>query len=170
MEKVIFGMGCFWCYQPMFQKIKGVLDTKVGYSGGTTVAPTYEQVSTGDTGHAEVIFIEFDPKQVSFKQLLEVFWSMHDPTTLNKQGADVGSQYRSVIFTNNQHQYNLATESLKQHQKFFKDKIVTEIQPFVDFYEASEYHQFFFDKNPNYGYCQIVINPKLKKFGEKFSD
>ena len=167
-----FGSGCFWCSEAVFQQLKGVKKVTSGYSGGTVPNPTYEQVCTGTTGHAEVIQVEFDPKVVSYPVLLEAFWRSHDPTTLNRQGADTGTQYRSVVFYHSERQ--------KEEAEFYKrqidmahvyDKpIVTEIVPFKAFYSAEGYHQNYFNANPNSGYCRAVIGPKLEKLKKVFGD
>ena len=165
LEKVVLGGGCFWCIEAVFERIDGVKAVMSGYAGGTTPNPTYKQVCTGSTGHAEVIQIEYDPKIVSFEQLLEVFWEAHDPTTMNRQGADVGTQYRSVIFYANESQ-KAAAEKSKQAlaaSGTYKDPIVTEIRPLTTFYKAEDYHQDYFNNNSNAPYCTFVIKPKLKK-------
>lgn len=167
-----FGTGCFWCTEAVFQQLKGVQQVTSGYSGGKVKNPTYEQVCGGDTGHAEVIQVVFDPKVISFKELLEVFWKTHDPTTLNQQGADYGTQYRSAIFYHDADQKKLAEE--------YKDKlnqaavyprpVVTEVTAFSEFYPAEKYHQNYYNDNSNAGYCRNVIQPKLDKFKEVFRD
>jgi peptide-methionine (S)-S-oxide reductase len=163
-ERITFGGGCFWCTEAVFQRLKGVLTVKSGYAGGTVANPTYKQVTTGTTGHAEVVQLEFDPAQVSFERLLDVFWAAHDPTTLNRQGADVGTQYRSVIFYENDEQKALAEKSKEKAQADFKSPIVTEISKMPEFYVAEDYHQNYFNENGSTnGYCQVVIRPKLQK-------
>lgn len=162
-EQATFGGGCFWCVEAVFEQLDGVESAVSGYAGGTTVNPTYEQVCTGTTGHAEVVQITFDPLKVSYDELLRLFWSAHDPTTLNRQGADVGTQYRSVIFTNSEEQRLAAERSKREAQKDFTDPIVTEIRPLPAFYKAEQYHQDYFDNNRNAPYCTFVIAPKLKK-------
>ncbi len=165
-ELATFGEGCFWCSEAIFDKLKGVISVQSGYSGGIVPYPSYEQVSSGLTGHAEVVQIKFDSKIISYKKLLEVFWSTHDPTTLNRQGADIGTQYRSVIFYHNKTQKETA-EFLKEKlnkANIFNGPIVTEISPFKNFYIAEDYHQNYYNKNKNQPYCQLVISPKLKKF------
>jgi peptide-methionine (S)-S-oxide reductase len=162
-EKATFGGGCFWCVEAVFERVDGVTSAVSGYAGGTTVKPTYEQVCTGNTGHAEVVEITFDPKKVTYEELLNIFWSAHDPTTLNRQGADVGTQYRSVIYTHSEEQRLVAERSKREAQKDFEDPIVTEITPAGPFYKAEQYHQDYFDNNPNAAYCTFVIAPKLKK-------
>ena len=156
MQKAIFGAGCFWGIQDAFDQVKGVTSTHVGYSGGHFENPTYEDVCTGQTGHAEVVKVEFDESLVSFLDLLNVFWNIHDPTTLNRQGPDIGSQYRSVIFYNSQEQYDLATKSIKdlESAKKFNNPIVTEIVPAEAFYPAEEYHQKYFQKK-GISHCKV---------------
>lgn len=162
-EKATLGGGCFWCTEAVFQSLPGVITVISGYAGGTRVNPTYKEICTGKTGHAEVVEITFDPAKISFEKLLNVFWKAHDPTTLNRQGADAGTQYRSVIFYHNQNQKISAEKSKSEAQRQFTDPIVTEIKPLVHFYEAEEYHQDYFEKNPDAAYCRFVIKPKLEK-------
>lgn len=172
LEKATFGSGCFWCTEAVFQQLKGVKSVVSGYSGGRTKNPTYEQVCSGSTGHAEVIQITYDPNVVSFKDLLEVFWKTHDPTTLNRQGADHGTQYRSVIFYHNENQKELAEEYKKKLDaaKAFKRPIVTQITAFKDFYPGEDYHQNYFRNHPNQPYCAGVIQEKVDKFRAVFKD
>jgi peptide-methionine (S)-S-oxide reductase len=167
-----FGAGCFWCVEAVFQQLKGVISVVSGYSGGAVENPTYEQICTGTTGHAEVCQIRFDPAVISFDDLLEVFWQTHDPTTLNRQGADVGTQYRSVIFYHDAEQKAIAQRRMKQLDEagVWSDPIVTEIAPLTVFYRAEEYHQNYYRNNPQRGYCQAVIRPKLEKFREVFRE
>ena len=170
MELATFGNGCFWCTEAVFKELNGVIEVTSGFSGGDIVNPSYREVTTGRTGHAEVIEIEFDPAIISFQELLEVFWSTHDPTTLNRQGADVGTQYRSAIFYHNEQQKQLA-EAFKQQlnkQNVFGKPVVTEISPWENFFKAEDYHQDYYENNPNQGYCQFVIVPKLDKFRKIF--
>jgi peptide-methionine (S)-S-oxide reductase len=167
VEKATFGAGCFWCVEAVFERLDGVESVVAGYAGGTTPDPTYEQVCTGTTGHAEVAQITFDPSKISYEKLLEVYWEAHDPTTLNKQGADVGTQYRSVIFYGDEKQKAAAEKSKKDAQKNFDKPIVTEIQPLSHFYQAENYHQDYFRNHPNAPYCVFVIKPKLKKLNLK---
>lgn len=169
-ELATFGTGCFWCTEAIFQRVKGVVSVESGYSGGHIDDPSYEQVTTGKTGHAEVLRIEFDPSVVTFETLLEVFWHTHDPTTLNRQGADVGPQYRSVIFFHNESQKikALASKLKTEQAKLWGDPIVTEISPLINYFAAENYHQDYFNNNPNAGYCNYVIAPKLRKFKEQF--
>ena len=161
-----FGGGCFWCMDAVYQYVPGIIKITSGFAGGTTDHPTYEQVCTGRTGHAEVIQITYDPAKVSYNQLLDLFWKAHDPTTLNRQGADSGTQYRSIILTSSPEEASEAEASKKKAQAQFPDPIVTEIVPLKTFYPAEEYHQDYYqnnkDRNP---YCQVVIAPKLKKLG-----
>ncbi len=170
METATFGGGCFWCTEAIFKSLKGVEKVTSGYSGGTMENPSYSDVCSGETGHAEVIQIELDPAIISFRELLEVFWSTHDPTTLNRQGADVGTQYRSVIFYHSEEQKEIAERYKKEmnSSNVFNKPVVTEISPFKKFYPAENYHQDYFENNSTKAYCQIVIVPKLKKFKEIF--
>lgn len=163
LEQATLGAGCFWCVEAVFERLDGVKSVEAGYAGGTTVNPTYEEVCTGTTGHAEVARITFDPSKISYETILEWFWKSHDPTTLNRQGADVGTQYRSVIFYHNDRQKALAEQSKRKAQAMFNDPIVTEIQPLKAFYVAENYHQDYYRNNPNAPYCTFVIRPKLKK-------
>lgn len=162
-ETATLGAGCFWCTEAAFETQEGVIDVKVGYMGGKTKQPTYEEVCSGNTGHAEVSQITFDTEKISFDKLLEVFWKVHDPTTLNRQGNDTGTQYRSVIFYNSTKQKNEAIKSMKQHQKKLKKEIVTELTPADEFFEAENYHQDYYRNNSSLPYCRMVIAPKLKK-------
>lgn len=171
-EKVTLGAGCFWCVEAIYQRLEGVEKVESGYSGGHVKDPSYEDVCTGRTGHAEVIQVTFDPKKLTFKDLLEVFFRTHDPTTLNKQGADVGTQYRSAIFYHTDEQKKIAEQVVKETNaaKVWDDPIVTEISPFIDFYKAEEYHQNYYNENSYKPYCMMVINPKLSKFRKEFSN
>jgi len=163
LEEATLGAGCFWCVEAVFERLPGVQSVVAGYAGGTTPNPTYEQVCTDRTGHAEVAQITFDPSKISYEKLLEVFWEAHDPTTLNRQGADVGTQYRSVIFYHDEKQKTAAEKSKQEVQKNFSDPIVTEVKPLTHFYKAENYHQEYFNKNSNAPYCRLVIKPKLDK-------
>ena len=165
-----FGTGCFWCTEAVFQQLKGVKSVVSGFSGGHVETPSYEQVMTGTTGHAEVCQIEFDPEQISFENLLEVFFETHDPTTLNRQGNDVGPQYRSAIFYHSEEQREIAerVKSENDASRNWKKSIVTEVTTFDKFYPAEDYHQNYFRNNPNQGYCRYVIAPKLLKFEKVF--
>ncbi len=169
-ETVTLGAGCFWCVEALYQRLEGVIKVESGYSGGTVPNPTYDAVCTGKTGHAEVTHITFDPHVISFQEILDVFWKTHDPTTLNRQGADVGTQYRSVIFYNSDEQKKTAEQSKKELKvaKVWDDPIVTEIVPFTKFYKAENYHQDYYNANQNQPYCRMVINPKLIKFQKTF--
>lgn len=162
----VFGGGCFWCMEAVFENLPGIVRITSGFAGGITPHPTYDQVCTGRTGHAEAIEITYNPAKVSYNQLLDLFWRAHDPTTLNRQGADSGTQYRSIILTTSPDQASEAETSKKKAQAQFPDPIVTEIKPLTDFYPAESYHQNYYqqnkDRNP---YCQVVIAPKLKKLG-----
>jgi peptide-methionine (S)-S-oxide reductase len=169
-EIAIFGGGCFWCTEAVFQNLRGVKKVTSGYAGGQTQDPTYEDVSNGDTGHAEVIQIEFDPQVIPYATLLEVFWHTHDPTTRNQQGADVGTQYRSIILTTTDEQAQIAEESKTAQAASgeFHGPIVTEIQPLSTFYPAESYHQRFYENNADKPYCQVVISPKLTKVMKEY--
>lgn len=164
-ERTTLGGGCFWCTEAVYLRIPGVTSVVSGYAGGTSKNPSYKEICTGTTGHAEVIQIEFDPEITNFSKILEVFWLAHDPTTLNRQGNDVGTQYRSVIFYHNETQKELAIESKRKHTPLYPNPIVTEISPLPEFYPAETYHQNFFALNPGNPYCNYVIPPKLKKMG-----
>jgi len=171
-ELATFGGGCFWCTEAVFKQIDGVVETVVGYAGGDVENPTYEQVCTGTTGHAEVCQVKYDPEKISYKDLLEVFFKTHDPTTLNRQGADVGTQYRSVIFYHNDVQKNLALEYIKKlgREGVYSKPIVTQVEPLKNFYRAEEYHQNYFEKNPYSTYCIFVVAPKIDKTKKLFKD
>lgn len=171
-DTATFGTGCFWCTEAIFQGLEGVLKASSGYSGGHVQNPTYEQVCTKATGHAEVIEIVYDPTVISYDELLEVFWKVHDPTTLNRQGPDEGPQYRSVIFYHNEMQREKAEKYKTELDKSgaFESPIVTAIEPFSNFYMAEDYHQNFYSTNPSYGYCRAVIKPKMDKFEKVFKD
>lgn len=171
LEKATFGAGCFWCVEAIYERLEGVYHVESGYSGGHVINPTYNQVITGRTGHTEVIRFEYDPEVISFEQLLEVFWYTHDPTTLNRQGNDVGPQYRSVIFFHSDEQKRIAMESKSRTDasSLWKNPIVTEISPLINYYVAEDYHQNYFENNPNAGYCSVVIAPKVRKFMRDFS-
>jgi len=167
-----FGSGCFWCSEAIFERVKGVTSVTSGYAGGNIPNPTYEAVCSGKTGHTEVIQITYDRKIVSYDELLEIFWKTHDPTTLNRQGADVGTQYRSVIFYNDEDQKKKAENYKAELNKarIWKDPIVTEISPFKKFYPAVKYHQDYYEQYSNQGYCSFVITPKIEKFEKVFKD
>ncbi len=172
LDKATFGAGCFWCVEAVFQQLRGVQTVESGYSGGHTKNPTYEQVCTGMTGHAEVCQITYDPSVISFTELLEVFWKTHDPTTLNRQGGDIGTQYRSAIFFHSKDQQLLAEEMKEKLDaaKIWNDPLVTEIVPFVEFYKAEAYHQEYYSQNASQPYCSLVITPKIEKFRKVFAD
>ena len=171
-EIAIFGGGCFWCTEAIFQELQGVISVMPGYAGGTKPNPTYEEVCGGKTGHAEVTKIEYDPKKISYEDLLTVFFYTHDPTALNRQGADVGTQYRSAIFYANEQQKQQSTQFIQQlaADKAYDKPIVTEIRLLDKFYEAENYHQNYYQNNQNAPYCQLVIAPKLEKFRLKFEN
>lgn len=166
-ELATVGGGCFWCTEAVMERLPGVKKVISGYAGGQTVNPTYEEICTGTTGHAEVIQVEFDPAVISYDKILEVFFEAHDPTTLNRQGADEGTQYRSVIFYHNEAQQKAAARAKIAAQTLWPDPIVTEISPLTKFYVAEKYHQDYFRNNPNQGYCTFVIKPKMKKLEQK---
>lgn len=172
LETATFGAGCFWCVEAVFLQIEGVHSAVSGYTGGMTKNPDYQSVCTGTTGHAEVVQIEYDSDVISFQELLEVFWHTHDPTTLNRQGNDTGTQYRSAIYYHSDTQRSIAEESKAETDKsnLWDDPIVTEITPIEIFYPAEDYHQNYFELNPTQPYCQFVIHPKMKKFTKEFKD
>jgi len=171
-ELATLGGGCFWCSEAIFSELRGVEKVESGYSGGTVPNPTYEQVCTGTTSHAEVVQITFDPKIISFKELLQIFLTMHDPTTLNRQGADVGTQYRSIILYHSDEQKAVAVQVIKEIEssELWDRPIVTEVKPFEAFYRAEGYHQEYFRRNGGQAYCQIVIAPKVAKLRKQFRD
>lgn len=169
-ETVTLGGGCFWCTEAIYQMLPGVKSVASGYAGGTTENPTYKDVCGGQTGHAEVIQIEFDPRQISYDRILETFWQAHDPTTLNRQGADTGTQYRSIILYNSEAQKIAAEKSKAEAQKHLSRAIVTEIVPLKKFYKAEGYHQNYFRSNPDQPYCRAVILPKVEKFEKKLEE
>lgn len=171
-QTVTLGAGCFWCVEAIFQELKGVTKVESGYSGGSVENPTYEQVCDGTTGHAEVVQVSFDSNVISLKEILEVFFQTHDPTTLNRQGADVGTQYRSAVFYHNDEQKEVSEEVIEalNDASAFPDPIVTEVTAYSDFYKAENYHQDYFNNNQSYPYCRAVIQPKLDKFRKVFQD
>jgi len=171
-ETATFGSGCFWCSEAIFTRVNGVSEAISGYSGGTDPNPDYKMISSGATKYAEVVQITYNPEIISFEKLLEIFWNTHDPTTLNRQGADTGPQYRSVIFYHNDIQKKEAEFYKKQldKAKIWKKPIVTEISPFIGFVKAEDHHQDFYENNPSYGYCNFVITPKIEKFEKVFKD
>ena len=172
MSQATFGAGCFWCTEAIFERVKGVYRVESGYAGGHVKNPDYKAVTTGKTGHAEVVQLDYDPNVITYTALLEVFFKTHDPTTLNRQGADVGTQYRSCIFYHNQEQRELAGKVIEELDRagIWNDPIVTTIEPFTEFYTAENYHQEYFENNPNQGYCRLVIQPKVEKFEKLFND
>lgn len=172
MDTATFGAGCFWCVEAIFQNLEGVEKVSSGYTGGHVPNPSYEEVCTGVTGHAEVARILFNPEVISFEELLEVFWQTHDPTTLNRQGADVGTQYRSAIFYHNEEQKRLAEEYKRKLNESgaFNNPVITEISPLTVFYEAENYHQDYYRNNGDQPYCRLVIKPKMEKFEKVFKD
>jgi methionine-S-sulfoxide reductase len=169
-DKIILGGGCFWCIEAVFCNIKGVISSVSGYANGQTLNPTYKQVCGGDTGHNEVVEITYASSIINLSEILEIFWHLHDPTTLNRQGADVGSQYRSAIYYTDQKDLETVLKSKVELEKSgdYSDPIVTEIEPLDIFYKAEDYHQNYFKNNPNQGYCQVVINPKIAKLRQKY--
>lgn len=169
-QQATFGSGCFWCSEAVFKRVKGVTTVTSGYAGGKIEQPSYEQVSNGDTDHTEVVQIVFNPDVISYKTLVEIFFGTHNPTTLNRQGNDVGTQYRSVIFYHTDEQKKIAEEVKTQleSEKIFNDPIVTAIEPFKNFYEAEDYHKDYFERNQDQPYCRAVIDPKIAKFRERF--
>lgn len=171
LDTATLGAGCFWCVEAIFSSLKGVESVLPGYSGGTLKNPDYKSVCTGNTGHAEVCQIYFDPEIIKFDEILEIFWTTHDPTTLNRQGNDVGTQYRSSIFYHNEEQKQIAENSKRNvATKIWDNPIVTEIVKFEEFYEAEDYHQDYFENNPNQGYCKMIIEPKVLKFRKIYKD
>ncbi|WP_298610348.1 peptide-methionine (S)-S-oxide reductase MsrA [uncultured Thiothrix sp.] len=169
-ETIVLGGGCFWCTEAVFQQLRGVKQVISGYSGGQMLNPDYRSVCNGNTGHAEVIQLQFDPSQISYADLLRIHLTTHDPTTLNRQGADRGTQYRSVIFTHSTEQQATAQQVVQEMQAHFDDPIVTQIMPAEIFYPAEDYHQNYYRSNPGAGYCQAVISPKLSKARALFRD
>ncbi|HSX15009.1 MAG TPA: peptide-methionine (S)-S-oxide reductase MsrA [Candidatus Saccharimonadales bacterium] len=169
-ESIVLGGGCFWCLEAAYQMINGVTKVTSGYSGGTVPDPSYYAVCTGRTGHAEVVKVEFDPGIISLADILDIFWAIHDPTTLNRQGYDVGTQYRSIIFFESEGQKRIAEQSKVQVAKLWPNKIVTTIEPLKEFFPAEPEHQNYFKNHPERAYCQVVINPKLAKLRQKFAD
>jgi peptide-methionine (S)-S-oxide reductase len=170
LETATFGGGCFWCLEPLFDNLKGVTDVVSGYAGGHTVNPTYQQVCSETTGHAEVIQVKFDPSVVAYQELLEVFFTMHDPTTLNRQGNDVGESYRSIILYHDVVQLETAKSVIAnlEQQKLWDHQFVTQVVPYSVFYLAEDYHQEYFARNPGQGYCRIIVAPKVAKFRKMF--
>ncbi|MEY5145756.1 MAG: peptide-methionine (S)-S-oxide reductase MsrA [Actinomycetota bacterium] len=169
MEKFVLGGGCFWCLDSAYTQFAGVTDVTCGYTGGITVNPSYEQVCEGNTQHAEVVSVEFDPSVITSEQILDIFFTLHDPTQLNRQGNDVGTQYRSAMFYASEEQKKLFESAIERAKEIWGDGIVTEVVQLPEFYRAEEYHQDFFAKNPNQGYCVAVVAPKVNKVRSKFS-
>lgn len=169
IETATFGGGCFWCTEAVFKLVRGVLSVESGYSGGLLADPSYREVCSGATGHAEVVQITFDNDLISYADLVRLHLMSHDPTTLNQQGADMGTQYRSVIFTHDDEQEKIAKQIIAEMQPEFLNPIITELKPFTGFYKAEDYHQNYYENNPNQGYCKMVIEPKVRKFREKLS-
>lgn len=171
METATLAGGCFWCVEAIFKRLIGVESVESGYSGGDVPNPTYEEVSSGRTNHAEAIQIKFNPEKISYDKILDVFWHTHDPTTLNQQGNDIGTQYRSEVFYENGEQKKIAEESKKriEEEKVYKDRIVTKISPFKNFYKAEAHHQNYYDRNQEYPYCTYVIDPKIQKLMKEYS-
>lgn len=170
VEKALLGGGCFWCIEAIYSRVKGVKNVLSGYAGGVSPNPSYEQVCTGDSGHAEVVEITFDSSVITYLEILDIFWEIHNPTTLNTQGADRGTQYRSVIYYYDERQKKYAQSSIVEAQKSWRDPIVTELSPAPEFYPAEGYHQNYYGEHPTQGYCYAVIAPKLEKFMKKFGD
>lgn len=170
MESIVFGGGCFWCIEAIFSRVKGVLKVSPGYSGGHKANPSYQEVCTGTTGHAEVVKVDFDEDQIDLVTLFSVFFSTHDPTTKNRQGADIGTQYRSVIFYNTEDQKNIAHRSIEAADDTWVKPIVTQLEQLDVFYPAEDYHHAYFESNSNEQYCSMTISPKVEKFKKKFSD
>ena len=168
-EFATLGGGCFWCLEAVYEELEGVVDVESGYSGGGVANPSYRQVCEGSTGHAEVVRIEFDPAHISYREILEVFFAIHDPTTLNRQGNDIGTQYRSVIFTHDDEQQRTALDVIAEARSAWGRDIVTQVLPAAPYYRAEPYHQEYFRHNPTQGYCMAVIGPKLEKFRKTFA-
>lgn len=171
-ELATFGGGCFWCVEAIYERVRGLSRVESGYSGGHVKNPSYREISTGETGHAEVVQLEYDPEQISFAALLKIFFKTHDPTTLNRQGADVGTQYRSTILYHNVEQRETAQRIIEDLDKagIWNNPIVTTLEPFKEFYSAEKYHQEYYENNPNQGYCRMVIQPKVDKFEALFRE
>jgi len=169
-ESIVLGGGCFWCLDAAYRRVKGVVQVTSGYAGGHWPNPTYERVVTGTTGHAEVVKVDFDPETISLATILKIFWTLHDPTTLNRQGHDIGTQYRSIILFDSAQKQAEISKSIKETAvPLWGENITTEVVPLEKFYPAEEYHQDYFNKKPEQGYCQVIINPKLQKLTKKFA-
>ena len=171
LETAILGGGCFWCLEAVYDELMGVVSVESGYSGGKDVGPSYQEVCTGATGHAEVVRVNFDPQIISYREILQIFFTIHDPTSLNRQGSDVGTQYRSVILYRDESQKQTAEQVIQEieAEKLWDKPLVTQLVPFEAFYIAEDYHQEYFKKNPYQGYCQMVVAPKVAKFRQKFA-
>jgi peptide-methionine (S)-S-oxide reductase len=171
LQKATVGGGCFWCLEAVYQQVRGVVHVESGYAGGQTLNPDYDSVCTGQTGHAEVVLIEFDADVLTYQKILEIFFAIHDPTTLNRQGNDIGSQYRSVIYAHDQEQRMIAQNIIKQltQENIFDQPIVTELADLPTYYRAEDYHQNYFNNHPDQGYCAFVVSPKVSKFRKQFS-
>ncbi|MCC7357503.1 peptide-methionine (S)-S-oxide reductase MsrA [Candidatus Uhrbacteria bacterium] len=170
-QTAVFGAGCFWCTEAIYESLHGVIKVRPGYAGGHALNPTYEEVSTGNTGHAEVIKIDFDPSIISFEDLLTVFFASHDPTSVNRQGNDIGTQYRSIILVTSDQQKHLALDFIKKlNEDSNEKKVATEVISLKKFFEAEKYHHHYFKSHPNQAYCQLVINPKLEKIRHRFNE
>lgn len=172
IETAVLGGGCFWSMEAIFSQLKGVIDAEVGYAGGFKESPTYEEIYQTDTGHAEVVNVTFDPEIISYDKLLEIFFYVHDPTTLNRQENDIGEQYRSIILYTNSEQGKTAREYIKdlESQEVYQDQIVTEVEPLDKYYRAEDYHQEYFENNSTQSYCAVIVAPKIEKFEDKFAD
>jgi len=169
-QSIVLGGGCFWCIEGVFSLVNGVMRAVSGYAGGESDNPSYEQVCSGSTGHAEVVLVEYDDSLISLHEILEIFFAIHDPTSLNKQGADTGTQYRSVVYCCDDAQKHIVLDVIETAKKHYNHKIVTEVSLLDEFYKAEEYHQHYFKRNSNQGYCQMVIAPKIEKFKKHFKD
>ena len=172
LQKATVGGGCFWCLEAVYQQVRGVVGVESGYAGGQTLNPDYDAVCTGQTGHAEVVLIEFDADVLTYQKILEIFFAIHDPTTLNRQGNDIGSQYRSVIYAHDQEQRMMAQNIIEQltQENIFDQPIVTELADLPTYYRAEDYHQNYFNNHPDQGYCAFVVSPKVSKFRKQFSE
>jgi methionine-S-sulfoxide reductase len=167
-KQIVLGGGCFWCIEAIFQRIKGVKLVESGYSGGLIDSPSYEEICTGTTGHAEVVRLTYDTNVISLNEIIEIFLQLHNPTTLNRQGSDKGTQYRSVVFYNDANEKEIIEEQIRLASKDYSDPIVTEVSPLSEFYKAEDYHQNYYNTHSSQGYCQVVISPKLTKLKEKY--
>jgi peptide-methionine (S)-S-oxide reductase len=169
-ERIVLGGGCFWCIEAVYRNVKGVISAVSGYAGGARANPSYENVCSGATGHAEIVDISYDADAITLSEILDIFFVVHNPTTLNAQGADQGTQYRSVVYYANEEEKQIIDDSITKHQSEFSEKIVTEVSPLPDVFSAEEYHQNYYNQNSSQGYCQVVIAPKLQKFMTKFPE